>query len=68
MATQNRFLHTVTEPLAHATHLLRLSQALAQEGTDDEKEALQLEEVVAAVRGWREHIEEKVRRLRTHCS
>jgi hypothetical protein len=64
MATENRILKTATELHDQATLLLQAARELAAMGWDHKVEARRLQETVAAVRGWSEHFQEKVRELR----
>lgn len=63
MATENRFLKTATELQDQATLLQQASRELAEMGWDPEGEAFQLQETAALLRGWSEHLQEKVREL-----
>jgi hypothetical protein len=63
MATENRVLETVTEMMGQVTRLWQAAWALAQMGQDHEIEAAQLEELLAPLRGWSEHLQEAAREL-----
>jgi hypothetical protein len=63
MASENQLLRKATEVHDEATLLKQASRELADMGQDHEVDALQLEETLAGLRGWREHVQERVREV-----
>lgn len=63
MSTKNKFLAAASKLFNEAARLRRAAQAAADLGLDRAGDAQLLEDDVATVAGWREHLELEVREI-----